>query len=195
MQKKSEAVNGLRQVFQEAGVPHTVIVDNAKEEFLGEFRRVVSEAGSKLRSIEPYSPWQNSAEGAIRELKKATARAQAKSNSPKALWDHCIELQAHIRSRTAHGHPALEGQVPETIVTGQTADISPYVEHGWYEWVYAISPGEAYPDNKEILGRWLGPTADIGPAMCSKILKRNGQVLYTSSYRALNEHELTNPDK
>jgi hypothetical protein len=30
----------------------------------------------------------------------------------------------------------LNGQVPETIMMGQTADISFICEHEWYSWVY-----------------------------------------------------------
>jgi len=48
----------------------------------------------------------------------------------------------------------------------------------------------AYPKPKEQLGRWLGPAIDIGPARMAKILKSNGQVLYRSTFRALNAEEL-----
>jgi len=84
----------------------------------------------------------------------------------------------------------LNGQVPETIVSGQTAHISPFAEHAWYDWVMWYDSDAAYPKPKEQLGRWLGPAVDIGAAMTSKILKENGQVLYRSTYRALNPEEL-----
>ena len=194
MKAKSDAHKALPLLFNETGVPHTMIVDNALEQIHGNFRKRVSEVGAVLKQIEPYSPWQNAAEGCIRELKKATARAQAKAQSPLALWDHCIELQANIRSRTAHDNIELEGQVPETIITGQTADISPYVEHAWYDWVYAIDPIQSFPQDREILGRWLGPARDIGPAMCAKILKENGRILYASTYRGLTQAEVEDPE-
>jgi hypothetical protein len=47
-----------------------MIVDNAKEMKLGEFAQKCKEAHCYLRSMEPYSPWSNSAEHEIRELKK-----------------------------------------------------------------------------------------------------------------------------
>ena len=118
------------------------------------------------------------------------------SKSPSTLWDHCIELQAHIRSNTALDVYELEGQVPETIMSGQTADISPFVEFKWYDWVkYWDGHGASYPEPKEALGRWLGPAKDIGPAMTAKILKPNGQVVYGSTYRGLTEDEKADPSE
>jgi len=52
----------------------------------------------------------------------------------------------------------------------------------------------AFPKPREQLWRWLGPAVDIGPTMTGKILKENGQVLYRSTYRALNPEELESPE-
>jgi hypothetical protein len=76
----------------------------------------------------------------------------------------------------------LQGQVPETIVSGQTVDISVLVEYEWFEWVKFHDDPAAYPEPKEILGRWLGPALDIGPAMTANVIKANGQVMFTSSH-------------
>ena len=43
--------------------------------------------------------------------------------------------------------------------------------------------------------RWLGPVDDNGPAMTRKILKSNGQVIYTSTYCALTDDEMANPEE
>jgi hypothetical protein len=101
-----------------------------------------------------------------------------------------LELEAYIRSNTALDSFELQGQVPETILSGQTADISPFVEHGWYYWVKWYDSQASFPEPRERLGRWLGPSLDIGPAMTSKILKENGQVLHLSSFRALTADEM-----
>ena len=112
---------------------------------------------------------------------------------PMKLWDHSLELKVNILSRTAQNHLDINGQVPETIITCQTADISPYVEHGFYDWVMAFDQTQGYPNQKEILGRWLGPAHNVGPEICSKTLKSNSQILYTSMYRTLMEAELKDP--
>jgi len=64
-----------------------------------------------------------------------------------------LELEAYLRSHTALESYELQGQVPETIVSGQTADISPFAEHGWYDWVMWFDSDTAYPKPKELLGR------------------------------------------
>ena len=148
-----------------------------------------------IKQTEPHSPWQNAAELTIRELKKGAGRKAMKAGSPKKLWDHALQLESYIRSNTAISHPELDGQVPETIMSGQTADISPFAAFRWYAWIKYYDPVHGYPEHKEILGRWLGPAVDIGPAMTSKILKDNGQIIYTSTYRALTDDEIANPDE
>ncbi len=44
------------------------------------------------------------------------------------------------------------GQVPETIMTGDTADISHIAEIAWFDWVMFRDNVPAYPDNKMTLG-------------------------------------------
>ena len=118
-----------------------------------------------------------------------------KTKAPKNLWDHCLELEALIRSNTAQSSYELDSQVPETVVSGQTSDISTVAEFAWYDWIYWWDTVSGFPEPREQLGRWLGPALDIGPAMTAKVLKENGQYVYTSSYRALHEDELTDPTK
>jgi len=144
-----------------------------------------------LKQTEPYSPWQNAAEGSIRELKRGAGRKMTKSGSPKKLWDHCLELEGLIRSHTALDIYKLNGEVPETVMTGDTADISIIAEHAWYEWIKFYDPvGKTFPEDKTYLGRYLGPAIDIGPALTAKILKSNGEVVYRSTYRSLTPQEM-----
>jgi hypothetical protein len=190
MKAKSDAHHALDLFAHQVGAPPSLIMDGSKEQQMGEFRRKARAMGTRVKQLEPYAPWSNAAEGGIREAKRGSGRKAMKAQSPAKLWDHCIELECLIRSHTAIDHHELQGQVPETIMTGQTADISPLVEHEWYEWVKFWDVRSGYPDLKEVLGRWLGPSIDIGPAMCSKILKQNGQIAYTSSFRGLTADEM-----
>ena len=57
---------------------------------------------------------------------------------------------------------------------GETANITCLCEFGWYDWVYFRDNGVADPYDKWVMGRWLGPSTDIDPALCAKILKGNG---------------------
>ena len=89
----------------------------------------------------------------------------------------------------------LDGEVPETIISGQTSDISPFAELEWYEWVKWRDTGSSYPEDKVSLGKYLGPSVDVGPAMAIKILKENGEIIRLSSYRSLTPDEISSPQE
>ncbi len=180
---------------QRDGVPPCVIMDGAREQTMGEFQRKARQAEVHVKQTEPGTPWSNAAETGIREVKRGAGRKMTLARSPAALWDHCLELEGMIRSHTALDMYELEGQVPETIVSGQTADISPFVEFAWYDWVLYWDHTAKFPEEKEVLGRWLGPAIDVGPAMTAKILTNKGEVLYRSTYRRMTEEEVINPER
>jgi hypothetical protein len=129
-----------------------------------------------LRVTEPYSPWQQAAEGCIRKLKQRVSRKMIKTGAPKRLWDHCIELEGLICSHTTNDIYATGREVPETIMNGGTADISQICEFGWYDWVMFRNTVNtiAFPPKRLTFGRYLGPAIDIGSALAAKILKQNG---------------------
>ncbi len=82
------------------------------------------------------------------------------------------------------------GKVPETIMTGSTADISHICEFAWYDWVMFRDNIPTFPDHKLILGPYLGPATCVGSALTANILKSNGQVVYRSTLQ-----HLTNPER
>ena len=129
MKERSEAQQTLSLMFKRNGVLPRMIVDDSKEQALGTFRWKYREADCHLVITEPYSPWQQAAEGCIKQLKRASSRKLISSGAPKKLWDHCIELMALICFHTAHTAYELQGEVSETIMTGQTADISNICEY------------------------------------------------------------------
>jgi hypothetical protein len=143
------------------------------------------EDGCHIKQTEPHTPKSNSAEGSIRELKQGVGREIVRSGAPKRLWDYCLVKEAYVRSSTSLYIFSLEGQVPATIVKGQTSDISPLAEYAWYELVKFRDTGQSFPDSKEWLGRDLGPTIDIGPAMSRKVLMINGEIIFRVSVRGL----------
>ena len=68
-------------------------------------------------------------------IKQASRRDLRQSKCPKVLWDDCIERQSYIRSFTTHEIFALKGECPETLINGETHDISTFGEYGWYDLV------------------------------------------------------------
>jgi len=51
-----------------------MVLDGSKEQCHGNFMRKLREADCHLRQTEPYPPWQQAAEGCIRELKQGVSR-------------------------------------------------------------------------------------------------------------------------
>ena len=66
MKKKSEAANTVNLLFHRNGVPTKMIMDGSKEQTKGRFCKKCLEASVHCKQTEPYSSWQNAAEGGIR---------------------------------------------------------------------------------------------------------------------------------
>ena len=77
----------------------------------------------------------------------------------------------------------INGYVPETVMTGDTADIRTIVSNGWYDWIKLYDlVSNSFPEDKYYLGLYLGPATDIGPSLTAKILKMIREVVYRSTY-------------
>jgi len=116
MKLKSDAHNSLSLLFQRDGVPLKMIMDGSKEQTLGRFKKKCQDADCRIKQTESYSPWQNAAESAIRELKKAAGRKMVCAGAPKPFWADAIKLEAYVRSNTAHDIFILQGEVPEMVM-------------------------------------------------------------------------------
>ena len=125
------------------------------------------------------------AEGGILELKKGSERKMIKMNLPEVLWGDCFELEAYIQSNTALDIFEIYGMTPETKMSGETSDITTFCEFGWYQWVYFRDTSVTFHGGKLVLGRYCGPSIDVGPALNSNIPRKNAQQLHRSTYRSL----------
>ena len=152
-------------LFKRDGLPPNIVVNNSKEQSLDKFASKCREAYCHLVNTEPYSPWIMAAKGCIKHIKYDSSRKILKSASPKRLWGHCIELEALIRLNSALGINGLEGQVPKTVMTGQTSDIINLCEYEWFHWMMYYQSKERYLDYKMVMGQYLGPSIDVVNAM------------------------------
>jgi hypothetical protein len=93
---------------------------------------------------------------------------------------------------TTHDIVQLDGRVPETVVLGKTAVISPYCELGFWDRVEFREQGVAFPDDALVLGKYLGPSIDVGLAMTSRVMKADGKMEDRSTVCALTSEERVN---
>jgi len=187
---KGEAGNALLDLIRDIGIPSELLTDDAKETMGGKWKQVTTEHDIRSNLTEPYSPFQNRAEGGIRELKKAISRTMKKLQAPKRLWDYCAEYHAQIRCLIATNLYHLNGCTPYEIVTHNTPDISEYAQYQWYEPVWFYDQLRAFPHEKQTLGRWLGVAHKVGQALCYFILRSNGQVIARMTVQPIPTEEL-----
>jgi hypothetical protein len=170
-----------------------MVMDGAKAQVEGEFRRKLRDTGCHIKQTEPPTKSSNMGEGAVRELKKGVGRQMLRYGCPTPFWDDCIIRESYVGSHTYLDIYGLEGQIPESKIKGETVDTSTIAEYAWYEWVKFRDTAAKFPVSKIQLGRDLGAAIDIGPEMTRKILKQNGTVMYGLSVRSLTQDEIQSP--
>jgi hypothetical protein len=68
MKKDKEAHEALSLLFHRDGVPNVMVMDGAKAQFQGRFRRKLCDAGCNIRQTEPHTQSSSMGEGGVREL-------------------------------------------------------------------------------------------------------------------------------
>lgn len=180
MDAKQKAGDALRIFCQEFGIPETLRYDGSKEqkERGTEFQHQVRKHGIKTHMAEPELHNQSPAEGVVREVRRRWYRTMFRNRVPKIFWDYGMRWVCDTMSRTyTRGH-RIDGGIPLQKVTGETVDISQYLEFAFYEHVN-------YQDNggmSEVqVGRWLGIAKHVGGEMTYWILQSNLEIVARST--------------
>ena len=190
MSSKREAGESLDQFVNDVGIPNQLVYDGAGEQVgrRSQFDKSVRHYKINNHLIEPFSPWQNRAESGIRIIKAKWRRLMIKRKVPKRLWDFALVWVAQIYSRTAMKH----GRTGFEMITGDTPDISEWVDFSFYDWVwYWHSPNSE--DNPR-LGRWIGVSHRVGSALCYWILPASGRVLARTTVQHVTIEEMATDD-
>ncbi len=91
------------------------------------------------------------------------------------LWCFLLDYKSYVHLHSAHDILQLDGQIPEMIILGKTADISPFCEFGFWDWIQFKEDGVTFSDDQMVLGKYLGPSIDVGPAIMQCVMKANGK--------------------
>ena len=189
MTSQQEFQTALHWFCKQIGVPTDLIIDGHKAQKQVSVKRFSDQVGMTLRVLERGTPWSNRAELYIGLMKEAVRKDMRASHSPMVLWDYCLERRALIHNTIPRPLFQLNGLTPHEATLGAPADISNLCNYNWYEWVYYRDHG-SFPENKEKLGRVLGPVRNEGNEMAQSVLTFNGTVVTRQSIRRLRPSEV-----
>ena len=186
MDKKSSAGQALKQFIADFGIPDQIVCGSSGEQTgkRMEFAATVRKHGIDIHLTEPDRHNQSKVEGVIRELRKRWFWVMLKQRVPNHLWDYGICGVCKIMQCTASNSGRLHGRTPLEQLTGETPNISEFLDFSFYDWCW-------YNDNagrgETKLGRWLGVSYHVGSLMSYWVLTLKGHVIsQTTVSRATN---------
>ena len=121
--------------------------------------KIIRKHNIKYHIASPMMSEQNPAEGGIRELKRRWYSVMQRKNVPQRLWDYGLIWTSETGNLTVSGSRYAQARTNLEIITGETPDISEYVDFSFYDWV----TNRAHAGLGELsLGRCLGVSHKIG---------------------------------
>ena len=189
--KKSDAQLAFDRFLHEVGIPSEIITDGAKELHLGKWASLCQRHSIRQKLTEPFSPWQNPAELQGGIIKRKVRNLMRRTGTFVRLWDYCYDYVTNLRSVIAHDHAYLDSVTPYQKVLGYAPNISEYLQHDWFQWVFYHDPTD--PD-RELIGRWLGPAHSVGQGLAYFVLTRKGTVVTRSTVIPIPESVLIERD-
>ena len=138
-----------------------------------EFQQAVRHWKIKWGHSEAHTQRQNRAELVYREMKKRWLRLMVDKRIPIEFWDFALVWIGETMSRT--WDPKL-GRTGIEQITGETPDISEWLEFGFYDTVRYWDVG-ANNKGSPKLGKWLGVAHRVGSALCYYVIGKGGKIL------------------
>jgi hypothetical protein len=83
----------------------------------------------------------------------------------------------------------LDGRTPTEVVTGTTPDISQYTQFDWYKPIRFLDNRLVFPNERKLLGRFLGVAKNCTEEMSYRMLNEAGIILTRKSVWAITNAE------
>ena len=119
----------------------------------------------------PRRPNENPAEDAIREVQRRFYRVKNRMKVPDRIWDYLAVWICETGNISVSSSRYADGRTSLEIITGETPDISEYLDFSFYDWV-------VYRNNASLgetsLGRWIGVSHKVEQLMTYWILPISG---------------------
>jgi hypothetical protein len=127
------AGDALNEFTQDYGIMNCLYSDGSREQTGAKttFVKTAKKMHIELCVSEPQQPEQNRAEGTICELKKRWFRIMHQKSVPKRVWDFGLVYASEIMQRFSNTIYRLQGRTPLEELTGETPDISEYLDFGF----------------------------------------------------------------
>ena len=152
-----------------------------------EFMKNVRKYAVDNHVTKPFRPNHNFAESVIREIRKKWFRIMVRKRVPRRLWDYGLRWVCDIQNRTANSSRGLGGKCPLKKMTGESVDISKYLDFGFYDRVW-------YKENAGLgerkLGRCLGVSHRVGTLMSCWVLTSECCVLLKTTVQKVTNLEM-----
>ena len=87
MYTKIHAHHSANKLFKNDGVHAKIVIDGAREQIVCKFKEACQDTTVQVQLLEYNNPWENRAEGAVRDNKRAARRAKKNSDLPARLWN------------------------------------------------------------------------------------------------------------
>ncbi|KAI2507356.1 Reverse transcriptase (RNA-dependent DNA polymerase) [Fragilaria crotonensis] len=182
--------DALTQFISDYGTPERLTFDGAsvqtgpKTRFMDAIRRYEI----KYHVSGPRRPNENPAEQGIHEIKKRWYRLMLKKKVPPRLWDYGFAWVCETDNVCANMSKYAQGRTPLEIITGDTPDISEYVDFDFYDWV--LFKGDAGLGAVEV-ARWLGVSHRVGRLMSYWLLPESGIPISATTVQRMTNDEKT----
>ena len=103
----------------------------------------------------------------IREVKRRFYRVKNRMKVPDRIWDDLAVWICETGNISVSSSRYADGRTSLEIITGETPDISEYLDFTFYHWVvYRSNAGLGEPN----LGRWIGVSHKVGQLMSYWVL-------------------------
>ncbi len=176
----------LNDFIFEYGAPSHLTYDGAAVQVGSKttFQEAIRKANIQFHVSGPRRPNENPAEGTIRDIKMRWYRIQTNKNVPNRLWDFGISYVCETGNIIPTSSKYSKGRHP--CITGETPDISEYLDFGFYDWVmFRNNAGLGTAE----LGRWLGVSHRVGQLMPYWILPASGYPISCTTVQRVTEME------
>ena len=116
-----------------------------------------------------------------------------RSKAPPRLWDFGLKNESSILNRIPRGSQQRTTGIE--IVTGETPDISEWVDFEFYDrvWFYDQKKMEMDGSGRQ-LARWLGVSHRVGSNLCYWLLLEKGKVIARTTVKHVVREDVLNDD-